>query len=447
MDQPAAPPSKLFREEAKTGSVQCLACGAPITLRGFAGVEQVTCAFCGTAHQPEPDGPLHIIQHASRQRRPSVLPLYQRAPLDVDGTGVADWEIVGLTWREIVKDGITYPWQEFLLFNPYLGFRWLIFSMSDGVWSVGGPLPGAAKMVPNVWPSVEYKGESYKHHTSGNARTTYVEGEFPWQVMVGDSVNTHDYVCPPKLISIEMQRTEKGADLVFTQVRPIAAAQVWTAFRMQGSPPNEGGIHPAAPNPVAAHTRFYLLAAAGLFIAWVLVTIMYSGARTNKEVWKGNVPANGSISEEVTIGEPGKLTTIEVELQASGMNNSWAYAEVLLINPETEEATVIGVEADYYSGVEGGESWSEGSNPGSQTVGAVPGGTYLMQINSQVDPGGDPADLLTLSIRADVPLYRYILIPLIFISLFPLINFIRRAAFEKKRWAESDHAPVESDDD
>jgi hypothetical protein len=446
MDQ-AAPPSKLFREEAKTGSVQCLACGAPITLRGFAGIEQVTCAFCGTAHQPEPEGALHIIQQASRQRRPSVLPLYQRGSLDVDGSGPADWEIIGLTWREIVKEGITYPWQEFLLFNPYLGFRWLIFSMSDGVWSVGGVLPGAAKMIANVWPSVEYKGEGYKHHTSGAARTTYVEGEFPWTVKAGDVVSTHDYVCPPKLISIEMQRTERGADLVFTQMRPIPAAEVWAAFRMQGDPPHEGGIHPAAPNPVAAHTRFYLLAAAGLFALWVLTTILYAGGRDNKLVWQGDVPIGAPISQEVSIGEPGKLTTIELQLNAIGMNNSWAYTEVLLINPETEEATVIGVEVDYYSGVDGGESWSEGSNPGKQTVGAVPGGKYLMQINSQVDPGGDPADRLTLSIREDVPLYRYVFIPLIFISLFPLINFIRRASFEKKRWAESDHAPVETESD
>ena len=58
----SAGPRKLFREEAKTGAVQCTACGAPITLRGFAGIEQVTCAFCGTAHQPEPEGALTIIQ-------------------------------------------------------------------------------------------------------------------------------------------------------------------------------------------------------------------------------------------------------------------------------------------------------------------------------------------------------------------------------------------------
>lgn len=447
-------PRKLFREEAKTGAVQCTACGAPITLRGFAGIEQVTCAFCGTAHQPEPEGALTIIQYTQRQRRQSALPLYQRGTLDIPAGIIldalpqpAEWEIIGIAWREMTKEGITYPWQEFLLFNPYLGFRWLIFSMSDGVWSVGGPLPGAPQVIPNAWPAVDYKGEHYKHHTSGLARTTYVEGEFPWQVLVGDAVSTNDYVCPPKLISIEHQKTMAGSDLSFTQMRPIAAAEVWAAFRVQGSPPSERGMHPAAPNPAAANTRFYLLAFAGLFLAWVLATVLYSGMREQKQVWKGNLPANAALSEEITVGKPGETTTLEFELQTTGMNNSWAYAEVLLINPQTEEATVIGLEASYYSGVDGGESWSEGSSRASQTVGAVQGGTYVMQVTNQVDPGGDPADLLTLRVASDVPLWRYVVIPLLVIGLFPLINLIRRAAFEKKRWAESDHAPVESESD
>lgn len=448
---PAAP-RKLFREEAKTGAVQCMACGAPITLRGFAGIEQVTCAYCGTAHQPEPDGGLQIIQQAQRQRRQSALPLYQRGTLDIPGgildvSQPAEYEIIGIAWREMTKEGITYPWQEFLLFNPYLGFRWLIFSMSDGVWSVGGPLPGAPQVIQNAWPAVDYKGEHYKHHTSGLARTTYVEGEFPWQVLFGDAVSTNDYVCPPKLISIEHQKTMEGSDLSFTQMRPISAAEVWAAFRVQGQPPSERGMHPAAPNPAAQNTRFYLLAGAGLFLAWVLATLLYGGMREQKQVWKGNLPTAGTISEEITIGKPGEMTTIEVALQATGMNNSWAYAEVLLVNPQTEEATVIGVEAEYYSGVDGGESWSEGQNPGKQAVGAIAGGTYVMQVTSQIDTGGDPADMLTLSIQQDVPLWRYVVIPLLVIGLFPLVNLIRRASFEKKRWAESDHAPVESDSD
>lgn len=440
VNQPAPPP-KLFREEAKTGAVQCPACGAPITLRGFGGIEQVTCSYCGTTLEPEPDGALEIIQQAARQRRPSMLPLYARG--EFEG---ATWEIIGITWREVVAEGMTFPWQEFLLFNPYLGYRWLIYSMSDGVWSIGGPLPGAAKLEPGMWPKVHWAGEAYKHYTGGAARTTYVEGEFPWQVLVGDVAQTNDYVCPPKQISIEVQQTQRGTDVNFTLMQPLPAREVWAAFKLPGEPPPETGIHPAAPNPVAANTRFFVLSAALLFVLWVIATIAYSSSRDNAQVWSGTIRPGEVISQEITIGEPGKSTTLDVELRAAGMNNSWAYADVLLINPKTEEALALGVDVEWYSGVEGGESWSEGHNPNSQKIGGVEGGTYLLQINPQFDPGGDPADSITLTIKRDVPLTRYVFLPLLVILAFPLVHFIRRAAFEKRRWANSDHAPVTSDE-
>jgi hypothetical protein len=35
---------------------------------------------------------------------------------------------------------------------------------------------------------------------------------------------------------------------------------------------------------------------------------------------------------------------------------------------------------------------------------------------------------------------------MLFLIIFPLFTFMRRAAFETGRWAESDHAPVSSGD-
>jgi hypothetical protein len=428
-----APPTKLFREEGRTGAIQCPACGAPITLRAFGAIEQVACSYCGTICKPEDDGSLDILQRAERQRRPSALPLHQRGEID----GIT-WEIIGITWREVVADGVRYPWQEFLLFNPYQGYRWLIYSMVDGVWSFGGALPGAAEFVSGSPPTARYAGETYKHFTSGTAHTTYVEGEFPWQVRAGDKAETNDYVCPPKLISIEVEKTQHGADLNFTQMRPIEAKEVWAGFKQSGAPPSTQGIHPAAINP--HQTKFFWATAIALFAAWVAVLIVYTADRDREVVFDGPVPIGTPLTDEVKFGEPGSPSTLEVELRATGMNNSWAYAEVLLVDAKTEEAIAVGVEVDYYSGVDGGESWSEGRNPRSTVIGGVPGGEYVLQVNTQIDKSGEQAKQLHLKITRDVPLIRYMFLPLIVIIAFPAFNLARRAAFETKRWASSDHA-------
>ena len=445
-----APPTKLFREEGKTGSIQCPACGAPITLHAFGAIEQVACAYCGTVCAPEDNGNLDILQQAQREHRDSVLPLHGRGEID----GIT-WEIIGITWREVAADGMTYPWQEFLLFNPYQGFRWLIYSMSDGVWSFGGPLPGAAEVTPGMQPTARYGEDHYKHFTTGNARTTYVEGEFPWRVMAGDVAEAHDYVCPPKLISIEVQHTEQGSDVNFTQMRPIEPEEVWRAFSMEGDPPTVTGVHPAAPNPHA--TKFYWIAAILLFVAWVVAMVAYASTRAEELVYSGTLEPGQVISEEIQLGEKGKSTTLELELRAYGMKNSWAYAEVMLVDLDSEQAMPIGLEVDAWSGVSGGESWSEGTNPRRIVIGGVEGGTYLMQAQAQIDKKAQAAhkgtatnkktkaaDKLKLTIKRDIPLPRYMFFPLIFIVVFPVINFVRKKSFETQRWSTSDHAFGES---
>ncbi|PRP97495.1 hypothetical protein ENSA5_33880 [Enhygromyxa salina] len=428
-----APPTKLFREEAKTGAIQCPACGAPITLHGFGGVEQIACSYCGTICKPEEGGNLDIVQQAQRQRRESVLPLHKRGQLDGH-----TWEIIGIMWREVVSEGVAYPWQELLLFNPYEGYRWLIYQLNDGVWSLGGPLPGAPEVQPGMQPVAKWRGEDYKHFTTGNARVTYVEGEFPWQVLVGDVAQANDYVCPPNMISVEVQHGEHGSDVNFTQMRPIEPAEVWAAFQMPGSPPPQHGIHPAAVNPYTTH--FYWIAAILLFVTWIVALIAYASARDDELIYSGSLEPGEVITEEIEFGERGEQSPLEFELMAYGMSNSWAFANVMLVDLESEQATGVGLEVDAWSGVEGGESWSEGTNPRSQIVGGVEGGKYLLQVEVQTDTAGDVADTLKLTIKRDVPLTRYMFLPLFFITLFPLLNLGRKLGFETKRWANSDHA-------
>jgi hypothetical protein len=294
---------------------------------------------------------------------------------------------------------------------------------------------------PGQQPTAKWAGETYKHFSTGSARVTYVEGEFPWRVLVGDVAQAHDYVCPPKMISIEVEQNEHGADVNFTQMRPISSDEVWAAFKRQGEPPRSYGVHPAALNPYA--TKFYLLAGLGLGLVWLLAVILYTGGRENEVVFNGMMTAQQPVlTQEIEIGEDGEHQTIELELTAYDMINSWAYTEVMLVDVLTEEAVGVGLEVDAYSGVDGGESWSEGTNPRRVLVGDVRGGKYLLQAQAQIDSAGDPADNLKLTIKRDVPVLRYVFVPLLFIAAFPLINLGRRMAFEGKRWASSDHAPT-----
>ena len=52
-----------------------------------------------------------------------------------------------------------------------------------------------------------------------------------------------------------------------------------------------------------------------------------------------------------------------------------------------------------------------------------------------------------LAVRRDVPRQWPYFAAMLVLALVPLLTLIRRSTFESKRWAESDYAPAEDDDE
>ncbi len=101
---------------AKTKALYCPNCGGPIELRGFGHALTAVCPQCLSvldASSPE----LNILQKIQEKMR--VTPII---PLGTRGTMAgAKWEVIGYQNRGVDGD----CWDEFLLFNPYKGFRYL----------------------------------------------------------------------------------------------------------------------------------------------------------------------------------------------------------------------------------------------------------------------------------------------------------------------------------
>ncbi|HWB81337.1 MAG TPA: DUF4178 domain-containing protein [Nannocystaceae bacterium] len=437
----AAAPVPLFREEARVDAVQCPSCGGPITRAGFGAIEKVVCPYCGSELAPEPNGALAIMQQVRRAQRASILPLHARGELDG-----ATWEIIGIVWRETTADGHTYPWQELLLYQPYLGYRWLIFFVYDRHWALGRPLDGAPKLGNTMGHKrASFGGTSFKHFQSSLTRVTYVEGEFPWQVRAGDQAVAHDYVAPPRGVSVEEQRTEDGVDLSFTEMEHLEGAQVWAAFKLRGSPPSPSDVGAFQPNRWRRGGAITWLSTAAFVGLWLFVMITYSASRDVEVVFQRSGIPFEPLTEEIQIGQPGEVTTVDVQLSARPLSNAWAFAEVILVPHEGDEAIGVGIEVDEWHGVEGGESWSEGSTVNTVALGAVPTGAYTLQVIPQAGEGTStvpPANLVyDIRVRRDVVLVQYVLVPLLFILGLPLTLFVLGLVFESRRWKNSDYAP------
>ena len=445
--QAPSAPRKLFREEAQTGAINCPACGGPIELHGFGAVEQVNCPYCGSELAPEDSGDLQIVQAAQRARRESALPLHVRGTF-TDDSGSHEYEVIGIMWRECRVDGVVYPWQEFLLYNPYVGYRYLMFTMTDGSWALGETLAGAPQLETGFGHrKVKFAKDKYKHFQTSVAIVSYVEGEFPWQVRVGDQAVTHDFVLPPYSMSIEEAATEDGQDVNFTRMRHIDGAEVWKAFKAPGQPPRASGVAMLQPNPYKKGRALTWILLAAMLVCWLVASVVYVNGRSNKIIFaENNLSVTDTISQEIEIGNDGELTTLEFDFAANGLSNAWAYAEVMLIAQDSEKAIGFGATAEEWHGVSGGESWKEGDTRPDVTVGKVPGGTYLLQITPSAGQQGanantPPAGLtLSYTLRENIVLGRYIALPFLIIFGFPIFFWLLGRIFEGRRWANSDYA-------
>jgi hypothetical protein len=118
-----------------------------------------------------------------------------------------------------------------------------------------------------------------------------------------------------------------------------------------------------------------------------------------------------------------------------------------LINEQTGVALDFARELGYYFGVEGGESWSEGSQRGRMVLPTVAPGRYYLR----VEPEGNPTDRspvdYSIHVRRDRPVWAFYGIALLLLGAPPLLVTLRHASFEHKRWSESDHAEDDEDED
>jgi hypothetical protein len=429
------------------GSVRgldCPSCGAAIELRGMAWTQSVACPSCASVLDAR-DPNLAIL--AKFDQRVKVRPL---VPLGARG----EWkgamrQVIGFQQRTIDVDGVRYSWREYLLFNPYHGFRYL--TEYDGHWNDVVPIPGTPAVASAMRPVATYEGRTYKHFQRATAETTFVLGEFPWEVRKGDSVVADDYVDPPFILSRE--RTEDEA--TWSRGEYVDGREIWKAFGLTGSPPNARGVYANQPSPHAGDAASYWkLFGAFAAVLLALMIVRLSTAR-DASVFRERYAFDQGDTAQAFVTPvfelPGGSGNVSIRTEAE-LANQWLFVEYALINERTGQAWDFGREVSFYSGHDSDGSWSEGSPRDQAKIGPVPGGRYFLRIEPQ---GGSGAGLpsiagpvpYTVVVRRDVPSLSFFLIGLLLLVTPPVFGTLRAASFETQRWAESDYAPSGGSDD
>src|SRR6185503_2383223 len=180
----------------------CPNCNAPVELLAPDQSQRAVCAHCNALLDTQ-SGELAVLGVLVQKPQPQI-------PLGSKGTFIdGELTVIGYLQRSALVDGTWWPFEEYLLYRPGLGFRWLV--ESDGAWSYVQPIaPGAVdttKLAPR------YDKVTFRLFQQAELRVDQVFGEVYWQVQVGETVSSDDYVAPPAMLSRELSQTEEDWSL------------------------------------------------------------------------------------------------------------------------------------------------------------------------------------------------------------------------------------------
>jgi hypothetical protein len=405
-----------------TKSITCLVCGAPITLRALGSSVMVACPSCRSQldiSTPE----IQIIKRYRATAEQFRLPLGSRGSLRGK-----TFEVVGAMVRSI--DG--FRWTEYLLFNPFGGFRWLI--EDEGHWSLGETVKDPSEVKPGG-AGIRYHDREFRKFAVGEAVVDLVVGEFYWRVKVDDRAATRDWVAPPLMLSQEKTATESS----WTLLEYLEPREVERAFKVTLGEREDIAPHQPCPATVTLRSiQPFLWGSLGMALLLQIVTLF--AARSQSMVVGDYLPAS-SRGQESAFGPVHLAASHSLnEITAyAPLNDSWVELEYAFVNKATGVSYEMGQQFEFYSGVDSDGAWTEGSTSASTLLPGVPAGDYdiVVDASSGGSKGTPLQQPIRLTLTHDVVPWRNFWIACAVIACYPLVLLYRRLVFERRRWGAS----------
>jgi len=410
-------------------TLRCTGCGAPVAVRGLQQTEAVVCGACGAALDLTDEGLRVLHVFASQVKHEPLVPLGARGRLRGE-----TFEVIGYLRRAITVEGVDYEWDEYLLFNPYKGFRWL--TEYNGHWNyVKTVTHPPSPQTPDKHPTVEYLGQKFRCFQRAEARVTYALGEFYWKVAAGETCQVTDYVAPPLVLSQE--KTDR--EVTWSVGEYMEPAAVWQAFGLRTPVPPRLGVAPNQVSPYIEQASKILKLLACLLLAAVGIQALTVLLSQNALVFEQNFLFTQADGEKAKVTEVfevnGRPSNLVIRSEAP-VDNNWLYLNLALINEQTGEAYDFGREIGYYHGRDSDGAWSEGRRTDTAVLPSVPPGRYYLRI----EPDSQAAEMsYKVRVYRDVPRWTFFWVTVALIGLLMLFYWSRRRNFEYRRWQESDY--------
>jgi hypothetical protein len=428
--------------------LSCPKCAGKLDIRAPERTERVGCPYCGAMLEAT-EGDLRFLTMPAKLEQ-ELQPLI---PLGAVGKfGDDERTCIAMLRRSVTFDSIDYFWDEYLLYHPRDGFEWLVHS--DTHWSrVRSVSPGEIEMTGF---GMNYQDKPFKLFQLATGTVRAVLGECYWKVSVGEEARMSDCIAPPLILSRETStyKDDKGKpseEVNWSLGEYITIDEIKKAFDLPQDLPSPTGV---APNQPFRHRRVYLF---GIALSVILCVLALLGARS-REVYRTTFHL-----QPLPPGQKTQVFFSEDKFELRG----WRNVCVTVDCPNLQGG--LGVEGDlvhdadgkmqpfaawmgYWTGVDGGEAWTEGSTREAMFVTAQSKGTYSLRLEVEPENPALPQTIL-VKVEQGVTRMKTFLFALALLVSAPIGTALYHMWFEQQRWKNSslgsfaDAAGDDDDDD
>ena len=426
----AKPVQREARRVSAVG-MGCPNCGGPLNLNAPDKAERITCPNC--------DSLLDVNQgNLSFFKSLTPPPNQPEFSLQIGAEGVfpgdVKFKIIGAVVRSVTIEGIQYFWHEYLLYNPMVGFRWLVHS--DNHWNFVesvNPADVAQNNLFGAGNTVDYNGRKYKIFQDAWAVVEYVKGEFYWRVEQGEAVRAVDYVSAPNMLSMEASSNEMNWSLGTYMTND----EIEKIFGISGLSRPWG----VAPNQPFTGQFYYTWGALPLLLLFVVAIFMIPLSGLTKIVLNQELvlpPMTNAAAAQAAFSQPFDIkANSNVRITAGApVDNSWADLDVDLVNDQSQEVESVSIPVEYYSGSDSDGAWTEGSKSTDATLSSLPAGKYTLRVEGTWQ---NWQAQMPVSIKVEQGVNRGVnfICALLLLIVVPVLGLIRKFSFETSRWKDS----------
>lgn len=330
-------------------------------------VEEYICKSCSN----------HINADQNISKRIVKKPI-ENVVLEVGQKGIlrsTEYTVISIIIR---KYGTHTFWREYALKDK--SGNDLFLSESDGHWVLLETIPNK-KFIGRGRTLGEYNGKTYRWYETTDCNIYSAAGFF--EDTLKFSLATYkEYVNGTDMIS----REQSGSKIEYFKGQHISKNEIKKAFNIPNLP-TYSGIGIVQPFYINIKQAINILCISALLICLIQAYI-YS-TRTNHIVFKETIQFKDVSNKELISKSfifSGGSAPLQVKVH-TGVDNSWANVQLSLVNESTSESVYTSKDIEKYSGYEGGESWSEGSENEEFNICGVAPGKYHFVISAEKQGG------------------------------------------------------------